>query len=260
MEATERFAALLGGPETEIDLDEAALLIAAHAHPGLDLDAQRARLDDLAATCPEATRDGLVRHLFVDLAFAGDRETYDDPDNSYLDRVLDRRLGIPITLSVLAIEVGRRLGVPLVGVGLPGHFIVRDALDEDAYLDPFHAGAALDRAGCEAVVERLHGGSLAFDPRFLDPVGPRAIVARMLANLKATFARRRDRASLLWVIRLRTLVPGVPPAERRELASVLAADGRFVEAAVELEDMADLDPSQRDALRAAARRLRARLN
>lgn len=260
MEATERFAALLGGPELDVELDEAALLIAAHAHPGLDVEAQRRRLDDLAGDCPEATLESLVRHLFVDLAFAGDRDSYDDPSNSYLDSVLDRRLGIPITLSVLAMEVGRRLAVPLVGVGLPGHFVVRDALDEDVFIDPFNAGAVLDRAACEAVIERLHGGSLPFDPRFLEPVGPRAIVTRMLANLKATFARRRERDSLLWVIRLRTLVPGVPPAERRELASVLAADGRFVEAAVELEDMADLDPSQRDALRAAARRLRARLN
>lgn len=258
IDPTARFAQLVTYPEEEIALDEGALLIAAHADPDLDVREQLARLDELAARCPAPTLEGLARHLFVDEGFAGDGVDYYSPENSYLDRVLDRRCGIPITLSVLAIEVGRRIGVPLVGVGMPGHFLVRSALDDDTFLDPFAGGARLDRAACERRHRDAVGGL--FSPSMLDPVGPRAILARMLGNLKEVHRRRGDRRSLAWVLRLRVAIPGVPPSERQELATTLAADGRFLEAADELDELAAAAPTQADDARRGAQLLRARLN
>ncbi len=125
MTATDAFIALVQGPENALHLDHAALLLAAHAEPGLDVGAQLDRIDDLAARCPAPTLDGVRGLLFEDMGFSGDTEYYSDPRNSLLDQVLDRRLGIPISLSVLMMEVGRRVGVPLEGVAMPGHFLVR---------------------------------------------------------------------------------------------------------------------------------------
>jgi hypothetical protein len=119
VDVTERFRALVHGPEVSLPLDEAALLIAAHAEPGLDLDAELARLDELAAGVANPTLDGLRRHLFGELGFRGADHDYDDPRNSYLHVVVERRVGIPISLSVLLMEVGRRIGVPLAGCPCP---------------------------------------------------------------------------------------------------------------------------------------------
>ena len=211
MEAIERFASLLQRPEASVPLDEVSFLIAADAHPGLDVDAQLARLDALAARCPMHTRAGVLTHLFRDEGFHGNEADYYDPENSMLDSVLDRRMGIPISLSVVLIEVARRLGVTLVGVSAPAHFIVRDESD-GTYFDPFAGGRPLD------LQDRVRRYGLA--P--LDPVGTYAIVARMLGNLKGIYVQRGDAESLRWVMRLRVLVPGVPAAERQELARLMA--------------------------------------
>src|SRR5204862_32917 len=129
VDATGRFADLVNGREAELPVDEAALLIAAHAYPELDVAEQLARLDALALWCFAPTLDALVEHLFVDEDFHGNADDYYDPRNSFLNDVLDRRVGIPITLSVLTMEVGRRIGVPVAGVSMPGHFLLRDRVD-----------------------------------------------------------------------------------------------------------------------------------
>jgi regulator of sirC expression with transglutaminase-like and TPR domain len=260
VDTTARFAALVQGAERELPLDRAALLVAAHAYPGLDVDEQVARLDELAESCFAPTLDALVRHLFVDEGFRGNTEDYYDPRNSFLNDVLDRKVGIPITLAVLAMEVGRRIGVPVAGVGMPGHFLLRDRVDPDVFVDPFARGALIDRRGAEARFHSVQGAGARFDDSFLDPIGSRAIVARILGNLKAAYLQRSDRDALSWLLRLRAEVPGVPPQERAELASVLAARGDFRAAAVELERLAELLPDERERHLAAALRLRARLN
>ncbi|HEV7536715.1 MAG TPA: transglutaminase-like domain-containing protein, partial [Acidimicrobiia bacterium] len=152
-----RFADLVARPDDEIPLDEATLLIAAQARPDLDIGAEQGRLDELAGGCGEATLDGLTRHLFTELGFTGNAERYRDPDNSYLDQVMRRRVGIPISLSVLTMEVGRRLGVAIDGVGMPGHFLVRHRADPVIFLDPFGGGRRLDAAGCRAIFASLGG-------------------------------------------------------------------------------------------------------
>lgn len=252
------------GPEADLALDAAALLIAAHARPALDVEAERQRLDELAAACPDATFEAWHRHLFVDLGFTGNAADYHDPDNSFLDQVLRRHVGIPISLSVLGLEVGRRLGLTLAGVGLPGHFLLR-RLDSDGpglFVDAFDDGRVLDEEACIRRFHALHGDRTPFRPDYLAPVGPRAILARMLANLKRVYEARDDLESLRWVLELRLAIPGVPESERADLAEALVRRGGFVDAARELEALADVaaDGEDRDDLLARAQGLRARLN
>jgi regulator of sirC expression with transglutaminase-like and TPR domain len=261
MDPTERFAALVREPDSSVRLDEAALLIAAHGHPGLDVAAELGRLDDLAERCPGRDVDALMRFLFVELGYSGNVRAYHDPRNSYLNDVIERRTGIPITLAVLAMTVGERVGVDLVGIGMPGHFLVRDASDPAGFLDPFSRGARLDPEGCRQAFHSLYGDDTTFEPHFLEPVGPTAILARMLANLRGIFAAAGDRRSLQWVLRLRLDLPGVPAEERAELAALLAAGGRFGEAADELGQLASLIGGELgQEYGRSAERFRARLN
>lgn len=259
-EATERFAELVSRPEGDIALDEAALLIAAHNYPDLDVASHLRRLDDLADRCPEPTVDSLRRHLFDDLGFSGDARRYGDPRNSFLNDVLERRIGIPISLSLLTIEVGRRLGLALVGIGMPGHFLVRD--DEGgAILDPFSGGRTLDPDDCQALFRNVHGPGPAFGPQMLATAGPRAILVRMLANLRHLYLSAGDAPSSGWVYRLRATIPAETPAEHADVARALASVGRFVEAAEVLEELADEVPGAGgDQARARAVSLRALLN
>jgi regulator of sirC expression with transglutaminase-like and TPR domain len=258
-ESLARFGALVARLEPEIPLDEAAVLIGAHAAPGLDVDEQLARLDDLAATCPDPTLDGLSHHLFTKLGFTGNREHYLDPRNSYLHEVLDRRTGIPISLSVVMLEVGRRLGVPLAGVGMPGHFLVRHLAEPVAFVDPFDGGVRLSEAECEVIFRTL-GGTGVWNPAYLDPVGPRAILTRMLVNLQGIFLPR-DLRSAAWVLRLRLLIPGLGLAEQVALARALGSLGEFAAAASALDDAAgSASGEDADRLQAEARSLRARTN
>ena len=220
MDPTARFTELVAGPEASLPLDEAGLLIAAHAHQGLDVDAQLARFDDLADQVGEPTLDGLRRLLFRDLGFAGNQADYYDPANSYLDVVLDRRLGLPITLAVVLMEVGRRVAVPLAGVSMPGHFLVRDKVDPEVFVDAFAGGRVLDRRACQLRFHGVHGADAQFDPAFLEPVGRLAIVDRMLANLEGLAGRRGDPFMLAWVLRLRAGMPQADPALAARLTQV----------------------------------------
>jgi regulator of sirC expression with transglutaminase-like and TPR domain len=261
VEETERFADLLRSPDRSLPLDEVCFLIAAHFTSGLDVDGQLQRLDDLAEGVTTPTLDELREHLFGRLAFHGNVDRYADPENSYLNRVIDRRTGIPITLSVLTMEVGRRVGVELVGIGMPGHFLLRDARDDTVFVDPFSGGVVLNPTATREVFLHLHGQTAPFDEAYLDPTPRVAIVARVLGNLRNVFATEGDPYRLATVLQLRTAVPGVPPMERRELAQAYAALGRFTEAAAELESLAGLTTAdEAERLLSTARQLRAKLN
>ena len=258
---TSRFAELVQGPESQLPLDRASLLIAAHAYPELDIDAELAGLDELAAGCPERTLPGWRRYLFEELGFTGNVEDYYDPANSFLNEVVRRRVGLPISLSVLGMEIGRRLGLEMVGVGMPGHFLLRHVgADPPVWVDAFAGGRLLDRQACEERFHLVNGASTPFLESYLDPVEPRAILARMLANLKAIYATRGNLEALAWVFALRLAIPGVPPIERRDLARVLGSTGQFVKAAEALEELAEVLPTQAPSLLAEAVALRARLN
>jgi regulator of sirC expression with transglutaminase-like and TPR domain len=144
---------------------------------------------------------------------------------------------------------------------MPGHFLVRDKVDPTVFVDAFAGGRVLDERGCAAVFHQVQGDDVAFDTRYLEPVGSFAILARMLANLRAVFAATGDHQSLLWVLRLRTAIPGVPVEERGELAGALAATGDFQRAAVEFDAVASaLGGEVGDEYARHASQLRARLN
>lgn len=196
-EAVARFGQLLAVPEEQIALDEAALAVAAADHP-VDVEARLAELDRLAAAASDRSVDGLCRHLFLAAGFGGNVDDYYEPANSHLDLVLERRLGIPITLAVVLMEVGRRVGVVFEGVNAPGHFLVRA---EGRVLDPFAAGREVK--DIEAATAPV--------------CGTHVILARMLANLKAVHIQRGDVAALRTVLQLRVLVPGVPESDAAEL-------------------------------------------
>ncbi len=237
MDPLTRFQELVNGPEATVPLDEAAMLIAAQGHPPVDVAAELGRLDELATRCREPTAVRVMELLFTEEGLRGDVDTYGDPRNSFLPDVLDRRLGIPITLSVLAMEVGRRVGLQLQGIGMPGHFLVRH--DEPGrgpmFFDPFAGGTMLDEAGCAARFRAAVGSGYVWDRSFLAPVGAHQILARMLANLRQHYLAAADAASLGWVIRWRQAIPGADPDELAAVAGTLARQARFAEAATLLE-------------------------
>lgn len=249
-------------PEEAVPLDEAALLISASANPALDVDEQLIRLDRIAAKVDTADAPSLCRLLFEEFGLRGDRDGYDEPVNSYLDQVLDRRLGIPISLSVILIEVGRRCGLQLEPVGMPGHFLVRDPADPEVLIDAFDSGRKLDHAACQELLSSVTGGTTSLTPDMLGATGRWATLSRMLANLDRSFDQRGDRASLTWVSELRARIPKAALADRTQLAGRLAALGRFDAGAAVLEEAAAAAriPRVQQRLLSDARTLRARLN
>jgi regulator of sirC expression with transglutaminase-like and TPR domain len=222
MDPVGRFAALVGDPGASFALDEATLLIAGAFHPSVDIAQSMWILDDLADTCPEAEFGVLLDHLTRVEGFRGNHGDYEDPLNSLIDSVLARRLGIPITLAVVTMEVGRRLGVPVLGIGMPGHFLVRDGGAPDRFADPFHGGVVLSPADCEIVFRAVTGGSTPFHAAYLRPVNERAIVIRILNNLKSIHTKRHDIDALRTVYRLRAAIPEIEPTEREQIRRAMA--------------------------------------
>lgn len=257
MEVTERFADVVS--RHPVPLDEAALLIGAHAEPGVDVDQSLHRLDELADAVAQPSLETLLSTLFGADGFRGDRDDYYDPRNSYLHEVLERRRGIPITLSVLAMEVGRRIGVVLAGVGTPAHFLTRTLEPQPRFVDAFGGGRILDRNQLDGFFATIAPG-VDVEP-YLDPLPPLDILRRMLANLIGVHRRIGDRDAFLWATQLRTLIPGSSADDHRTFGGALAASGDFARAAKVLESIVD-DGRTEDPERelAEARRLRARLN
>jgi regulator of sirC expression with transglutaminase-like and TPR domain len=256
MDRSARWREIMARPEEETPLDEAAFLIGAMADATVDVSEQLARLDDLAAQLGPADTDELCRFVFQHLGVRADRVTYDDPRNSYLDQVISRRLGIPISLCVLLMEIGRRCGVRLEGVGMPGHFLLRDPGRPEILIDAFSGGQRLDHAACAELLRTVAGADAQLVPAYLARVGTRSIVARMLANLDHSFRRRDDKESIGWVTRLRAAIPGQSLADRVALADTFAGLGHLEEAATLLEELAQRPGTPVDAagtLRARAR-------
>ncbi len=259
-----RFAALLAQPEAAIDLAEAALLIACEEYPQLDVADYRARLDALGRQALErvegraesARVEAVTRLLFVELGFSGNEERYYDPRNSFLNDVLDRRTGIPITLSTVFVEVARRAGLRAHGVGLPGHFIVRVALPEgDCLLDPFHGGARLSREDCQRRLDRIFDGKLRVQPGMLAPCGTRQMLARMLQNLKAIYVRQQDYERALGVVELLLYVYPRSADELRDRGLLYAALDCYALAVRDLSAYLALQPHAEE-----ARELRERID
>jgi regulator of sirC expression with transglutaminase-like and TPR domain len=209
-EPVQRWGRIAGLSEEKINLAEAALVIASGEYPALDVDAYLVRIEDLAANLRRRLRPdigtaesiiALNHYLFEELGFTGDAAEYYDPRNSFLNEVIDRRMGIPITLSLVYLEIGRRIGLALHGVSFPGHFLVKCVTRDGAIvLDPFAQGASLSLDELQQRVRRLRGG---VDPApeivksMLAAAGNREILARMLRNLKTIYLHRNEPAKAL---------------------------------------------------------------
>ncbi|MEZ4223945.1 MAG: transglutaminase-like domain-containing protein [Polyangiaceae bacterium] len=236
-------------PDDEQDLLLGALLLAKDAYPALDLSGQRRRFDALELPSADGQRAGcamdwaevLGNHVFGRLGFRGNEEDYYDVRNSYLNDVLDRGLGIPITLAVVYIEIARRAGVRASGVNFPGHFLVRiedPTQGPPVFVDPFHGGGTLQGRRLESLWVQMAGGNPARSLPALHAATVRQIVTRMLMNLRAIHASRGDfRALYLVLDRIVALLPdsapeirdrgllsmklGAPEAARRDLRRYL---------------------------------------
>ena len=175
--------------------------------------------------------------------FTGDRDDYDDPRNSFLHSVLERRRGLPILLSTLTIAVAERIDVPIAGVGLPGHFIVTDrSWPEPRYLDPFDGWAELTEERCGEIVRSIAGIDL--EPQHLEPVGVAAMLQRMLLNLRGSYLRRRRLVDALWTVELSAIVDPDNAGHRVERRALLIGLGRYDEAERSaMEELADDPPA-----------------
>lgn len=203
MDPAARFTDLVNRPASEAHLDLMAALIGASFDPSADVGSVIIGLDRLADECAPSF-DSILMALFGSGRLRGNRVDYGDPANSYLHRVLATGLGIPITLCVCAIEVGRRLGVPIVGVGLPGHFLVQC---NGVYADPFHNGRQYTPDELEPAWQRITGISAPLDPRVVQPAHTRSILLRMLNNLKGSLVAMDEPLPLQTLARLRSAFP-----------------------------------------------------
>jgi len=224
---SQRLRQIVSGPDEAISLAEAALLIAGHEYPDLPVSSYLSRMEELAHMLSTRIGEGasaleriaeLNQFLFGDLGFAPNSDDYYDPRNSFLNEVLERRTGIPITLSVIYIELGRKIGLPLQGVSFPGHFLVKCAVPDGAVvLDPYSGGISLGLQDLQKRLREVRGGevSRAVVAELLVSASNKEIIVRLLRNLKAIYLRERDLDKALpimdWIV---AMVPEQAPELR----------------------------------------------
>lgn len=248
----QRLLTALREETSDIALDIAALELASIEFPGLDLASSLHRLDAMAEQigsrlAPRSGGPAFIHAtnelLFETLQFRGNDEDYYDPRNSCLNSVLSRRIGIPITLSVIYIEIARRLDQPIYGVGLPGHFIVAyEDFDSRYWVDPFHGGKILSFAECSQLAMERAGVDLRANPAVLSPVNKRQILVRMLSNLKAIYLRGQAFEKAREVLDL--LIAAMPeyPEEYRHRGLVHLRQMNHRAAKTDLETYLRLEP------------------
>jgi regulator of sirC expression with transglutaminase-like and TPR domain len=252
--ARARFARLVARPEPEIDLARGALVIASLGRPGLDeervldqLDAiaERVRIRLDAGDPTDAVIGRLHDVLYRELGFRGPTATgYGEPANSLLDEVVGRRVGLPISLAIVELEVAARIGLALVGIGLPGHFIVGGPAGQ--LLDPADGGRALTPDDCQALIRRAIGDGVLFHAGMLRPAGRRAILARVLRNLRAPRLGQREWHAALDAIDLLLVLEPTDPEHGRDRGLLLGRMGRFGEAVAALRLYLDERPDAHD--------------
>ncbi|MEM9404954.1 MAG: transglutaminase-like domain-containing protein [Acidobacteriota bacterium] len=244
------FSAFAEQPDEALELAYGALLLGRFDHPELTVQPWLDRLDRLADAAPTAgdALERLTQLLYVDEGFRGNRLDYYDIRNSYLHEVLQRKLGIPITLAVVVLEVGRRLGLELDGVGFPGHFLVQVEAGQ-AYLDPFDRGRLLDRSDCVALFRQGVGKKRSrFEERFLAAVTSRQILVRMLNNMLGVSIREREPERVLFCLDSIVLLIPADPDARLQRGRYLFEAGDATRAIPDFESFLELsvdEPARR---------------
>lgn len=253
--ARSRFAELVSLDDEQINLAEATLLIAAEEYTRLNIVDDLEKLDrfgDLARERAAGARDAndvisaLNATLFEELGFHGNRDRYFDARNSFLNQVIDRRTGIPITLTVVYIEVAKRIGFQVQGVGLPYHFVAKHETDAgDIFIDPFNEGRLLNAAGCAELLAEISGGNDELRPEHLESVSNKRILARILLNLLGLYKASDPRRALATIERLLLINPDYAPHIRLR-GMLLASVGDQTNAIAELERYLALAPDAED--------------
>jgi regulator of sirC expression with transglutaminase-like and TPR domain len=255
-EARRRFVREVVRREGEIDLARAALALADEEDAGCDVEASLAALGRMGEEAGAQVRDyagapvvALNRYLFEELGFSGNREHYNDPRNSFLHRVIERRTGLPITLSIVYMEVGRRAGLAIEGVGFPGHFIVRvggGGASPPVLVDPFNR-EIIDEEDCQHRLDEVYGGQVPLTDEHLRAASKREILVRILTNLKGVYAQAQlYRRALAAVERILIVAPHAV-SERRDRGMLLAQLDRLHEAAADVQAYLRLNENAPDA-------------
>ena len=244
-------------PEEQIDLGRAALAIALPEYPGLDFAALLGRISDLAREVAESagantdafrTIAALNFVLFQRHGFRGNRDDYYDPKNSFLNEVMERKLGIPITLSVLYMEVAARVGLTVHGVGFPGHFMVKtEAGGNEVVIDPFNSGDIKTKEDLTALLQRHYGGQLSFRAEFLAPVSKQQILKRMLANLKVIYAKSNDPVKTLGTLDRLLILDPTSADDIRDRAVIYSRLECYGQAKEDFQRYLELAPDAADA-------------
>ncbi len=257
--ARQLFYREINQPDSSIDLAKAALYIALEEYPDIEpeeylniLDVMADELRDRlpAQNYPLRIIQTINRYLYDELQFAGNDVDYYDPRNSFLNQVIDRRTGIPISLSLVYLEVAKRIDFPMVGIGMPGHFLIKpDFADAAIFVDAFNGGEILFPEDCQDRISQIYGQVMELPPTFLAPVSPRQLLARMLGNLKAIYLQQGDAVRVLRAVeRILLLFPDAL-GERRDRGILYYQLGRLAEARSDLAMYLTNAPDAPDAIR-----------
>jgi regulator of sirC expression with transglutaminase-like and TPR domain len=256
-EARAQFAEMVARNENNLELDRAALLIAAEEYPHLEIESYLDRISGFAGMArrnDNPDEEPLIRIMRLadlisgELGFRGNTGNYFDALNSFLNDVIDRRTGIPITLSVIYIEIARRIGLELSGVGMPGHFIVKySGAEGEILIDPFNGGQLLSEEKCQAMIEELYGGEMTFHPAFLRAVTKKQILSRMLQNLKGIYSRSGDYHKTLAAIERALLIDPDSATEIRDRGLACFSLEKYAPALADLEEYLRRAPQSADA-------------
>jgi regulator of sirC expression with transglutaminase-like and TPR domain len=244
--------------DERIDLLRAALTIARTQYPQLDIDSYIYRVDAIARRVAARIRDigdiaqtiyALNTVLFKEEQLCGNRENYYDPRNSFLNDVLDHRLGIPITLALIYMEVARRIGFPLFGVGMPGHFLLKhyDVEGRQVLIDAFNSGHILSARDCRQRLQEIYDGQLTFQPEFLMSVSRRQMLTRILNNLKTIYLSTRNFRKALPIVDLILVIYPRSPEDVKQRAHLRYSLGQMRGAIEDLDDYLKMSPEASDA-------------
>ena len=267
-----KFADIAALDDEAIDLAAAALVIASDEYPGLSVQPYLNELDHISGKAREAASGlsdpsdivGAINSvLFLEYGYRGNKQRYYDPRNSYLNQVIDRRTGIPITLSIIYMTVADRVGLKLSGVGMPGHFLVKHVgSSSEIYIDPFNSGRLIDVAGCAKLAQDVSGDNLELRPEHLAAVDKKQILTRVLTNLLAIYSEAKDFARAIRPLDLILMIHPNEPGRIRDRGLLLAASGRERESIRSLEQYMKLSPGSTDApqIMKSIKRIRARLS
>jgi regulator of sirC expression with transglutaminase-like and TPR domain len=251
------FSRVVNASDERVDLGRAALEIARDDYPDLDVSGYLRRIDQLAAHVGERLgNEKTVYHsiaalnsvIFQERGFRGNRDNYYDPKNSFLNEVIERRMGIPISLSVLYMEVAQRIGLPLQGVSFPGHFLVKYCDDrEKIVIDPFNAGEIKSKESLGKLLENLYGGNVTLVDDFLEAVTKKQIIRRMLNNLKMIYLREKSLLKGLAVLQRLVILDPASAEDIRDRGAVYLKLECFQYALADFESYLRLVPNAKDA-------------